>query len=112
MKPSPRAANFSQIILTPLSNPKFDSMSPWPSAAWAEPAPGQWGTAAPFYNNVRWQRQPAESMSFVRNFRMGKEGRSRRVGGSLPNMGRRPKIRVLREIPERLLLRVRGFCAA
>jgi hypothetical protein len=43
--------------------------------AWTEPAPGQWGTAAPFYNNVRWQRQPAESMSFGRNFRMGKEGR-------------------------------------
>ena len=44
-------------------------------AAWAEPGPGQWGTAAPFYNNVRWQRQPAESMSFGRNFRIGKEGR-------------------------------------
>jgi hypothetical protein len=44
-------------------------------AAWTEPAPGQWGTAAPFYNNVRWQRQPAESMSFGRNFRLGKEGR-------------------------------------
>jgi Carboxypeptidase regulatory-like domain/TonB dependent receptor len=43
--------------------------------AWAEPGPGQWGTAAPFYNDVRWQRQPAESMSFGRNFRMGKEGR-------------------------------------
>jgi hypothetical protein len=37
--------------------------------------PGQWGTAAPFYNNVRWQRQPAESMSFGRNFRFGHEGR-------------------------------------
>jgi len=39
-------------------------------AAWQEPAAGQWGTAAPFYNNVRWQRQPAESMSFGRNFRI------------------------------------------
>jgi hypothetical protein len=45
------------------------------TAAWVDPAPGQWGTAAPFYNNVRWQRQPAESMSFGRNFRVGKEGR-------------------------------------
>jgi hypothetical protein len=44
-------------------------------AAWTDPAPGQWGSSAPFYNNVRWQRQPAESMSFGRNFRMGKEGR-------------------------------------
>jgi hypothetical protein len=44
-------------------------------AAWANPGPGQWGTGAPFYNNYRWQRQPAESMSFGRNFRFGKEGR-------------------------------------
>jgi hypothetical protein len=44
-------------------------------AAWTSPGPGQWGTAAPFYNNYRWQRQPAESMSFGRNFRFGKEGR-------------------------------------
>ena len=39
------------------------------------PAPGQLGVSAPFYNNYRWQRQPAESMSFGRNFRFGKEGR-------------------------------------
>jgi hypothetical protein len=44
-------------------------------AAWSDPAPGQWGTSAPFYNDVRWQRQPAESMSFGRNFRFGKDGR-------------------------------------
>ena len=44
-------------------------------AAWSDPGPGQWGTAAPFYSNYRWQRQPAESMSFGRNFRFGKEGR-------------------------------------
>ena len=27
-------------------------------AAWSQPAAGQWGTAAPYYNNYRWQRQP------------------------------------------------------
>jgi len=43
--------------------------------AWVDPGPGQWGASAPFFNNYRWQRQPAESMSFGRNFRMGKEGR-------------------------------------
>jgi hypothetical protein len=43
--------------------------------AWANPGAGQWGASAPFYNNYRWQRQPAEAMSFGRNFRMGKEGR-------------------------------------
>ena len=45
------------------------------TAAWTNPGPGQWGAAAPFYNNYRWQRQPAESMSFARNFPFGKEKR-------------------------------------
>ena len=44
-------------------------------AAWSEPATGQWGGAAPFYSDYRWQRQPSEAMSFARNFRMGKEGK-------------------------------------
>jgi hypothetical protein len=44
-------------------------------AAWTEPATGQWGTSAPFYEGYRWQRQPSEAMSFGRNFRMGHEGR-------------------------------------
>jgi hypothetical protein len=39
-------------------------------AAWTDAAPGQFGTGAPFYNNCRWQRQPAENMSFGRNFRI------------------------------------------
>jgi len=43
--------------------------------AWVDPGPGQWGATAPFLSNYRWQRQPAESMSFGRNFRFGKEGR-------------------------------------
>jgi hypothetical protein len=44
-------------------------------AAWADPGSGQWGVSAPFYNNYRWQRQPAESMSFARNFPFGPERR-------------------------------------
>jgi hypothetical protein len=44
-------------------------------AAFKDPLPGQWGTSAPFYSNLRWQRQPAESMSFGRNFRFGHEGK-------------------------------------
>jgi hypothetical protein len=39
-------------------------------AAWSQPAPGQWGTAAAYYNDYRWQRQPAESMSLGRIFRL------------------------------------------
>ncbi|MBV8841622.1 MAG: TonB-dependent receptor [Bryobacterales bacterium] len=44
-------------------------------AAWADAPAGTFGVSAPFYNGYRWQRQPAESMSFGRNFRMGHEGR-------------------------------------
>jgi hypothetical protein len=44
-------------------------------AAWTEVPGGTWGANAPYFNNYRWQRQPAESMSFARNFRMGKEGK-------------------------------------
>jgi len=37
--------------------------------AWTDAPAGTFGTAAPWYSDVRWQRQPAESMSFGRNFR-------------------------------------------
>jgi hypothetical protein len=43
--------------------------------AWTDAPGGTFGVSAPFYNGYRWQRQPAESMSFGRNFRMGHEGR-------------------------------------
>jgi hypothetical protein len=45
--------------------------------AWVEAPFGTFGTAAPYYNNYRWQRQPAESMGFGRIFPMGREGRYR-----------------------------------
>jgi hypothetical protein len=44
------------------------------TGAWTDAPAGTWSTSAPYYNNFRWQRQPAESMSFARNFRFGKEG--------------------------------------
>jgi len=44
-------------------------------AAWTDAPAGQFGASAFYYNNYRWQRQPAESMAFARNFRFGKEGR-------------------------------------
>jgi hypothetical protein len=44
-------------------------------AAFTDAPGGTWTTSAPYYNNFRWQRQPAESMSFGRNFTIGKEGR-------------------------------------
>jgi len=42
-------------------------------AAWTNPAPGQWGTAAPYYNDYRYQRRPSESMSLGRVFQFGTE---------------------------------------
>ncbi len=39
-------------------------------AAWSNPAAGQWGTAAAYYSDFRYQRRPAESMSLARNFRV------------------------------------------
>ena len=43
--------------------------------AWVDAPAGQFGVSAPFYNGNRWQRKPAESLNFGRNFRMGKEGK-------------------------------------
>ncbi|HSP69903.1 MAG TPA: TonB-dependent receptor [Bryobacteraceae bacterium] len=39
-------------------------------AAWSDAPAGTFGTSAPYYNDYRWQRQPAESLSIGRNFRM------------------------------------------
>ena len=39
-------------------------------AAWSNPTDGQWGTSAPYYNDYRYERRPAESMSFGRIFRI------------------------------------------
>jgi hypothetical protein len=38
-------------------------------AAWSDAPAGQFGTAAAFYGNYRWQRQPGESISLGRTFR-------------------------------------------
>jgi hypothetical protein len=38
--------------------------------AWVEPAYGTFGASAPYFNDYRWQRQPAESMAFGRVFRI------------------------------------------
>ena len=39
-------------------------------AAWANPAPGTWGTAAPYYSDFRYERRPTEQMSLGRVFRV------------------------------------------
>jgi hypothetical protein len=54
-------------------NPQTDTVLN--KAAFTDAPGGTWTTSAPYYEGFRWQRQPAESMSFARNFRMGHEGR-------------------------------------
>ena len=39
-------------------------------AAWTNPAPGQWGTAAPYYSDYRFARRPSEQLSLGRRFRI------------------------------------------
>jgi hypothetical protein len=38
------------------------------TAAWTNPTDGQWGTAAAYYNDYRYQRRPSESFSIGRVF--------------------------------------------
>jgi hypothetical protein len=38
--------------------------------AWQDPAPGQWGTSAAYYNDYRQQRRPTENFNFGRQFRI------------------------------------------
>jgi len=45
------------------------------SKAWANPAPGQFGTALAFYDDFRYQRRPDEQLSVGRGFRLRGTGR-------------------------------------
>jgi hypothetical protein len=38
--------------------------------AWQDPAPGQFGTSAAYYNDYRRQRHPVENVNFGRQFRI------------------------------------------
>ncbi len=53
--------------------------------AWQNPAPGQWGTSAAYYNDYRYQRHPNESMSFGRIFRF-KERASLEIRAEFTNI--------------------------
>jgi hypothetical protein len=67
--------NFSRIPGVPLwtKNPDCGCINPNADfalnpAAWAEPAPGQWGTSALYYNDYRAPRHPSENLSLGRLF--------------------------------------------
>ena len=42
---------------------------------WTDAPVGQFGSSAPFYNDYRWQRQRAESLSLGRTFKLAREGK-------------------------------------
>ena len=60
-------------------------------AAWSNPAPGQWGTAAGYYGDYRYQRRPLESMSLGRNFRI-KEKSNLQIRAEFSNVFNRTEI--------------------
>ncbi|HEY4361139.1 MAG TPA: TonB-dependent receptor [Bryobacteraceae bacterium] len=74
-----------------ISNPNCKCFDPQHTqvlnpAAWTDAPAGTWGTTSPFLG-YRWQRQPAESASFARNFRIGKEGKyNLQVRGEFQNI--------------------------
>ena len=61
-----------QPLFTVDPNSKFDPTKTLVlnKNAWEEPPFGTFGASAPYFNDFRWQRQPAESMAFGRIFRL------------------------------------------
>src|SRR5262249_22638015 len=56
--------------------------------AWANPPGGQYGTAAAYYDDYRFQRRPGASVAFGRTFRI-KERASLNIGAEFTNMSNR-----------------------
>jgi hypothetical protein len=60
-------------------------------AAWSNPAAGQWGTAAAYYTDFRYQRRPSEALSLGRLFRI-KERASLQVRAEFTNVFNRTEV--------------------
>jgi hypothetical protein len=60
-------------------------------AAWTQPANGQWGTAAAYYNDYRSQRRPSEQMGFGRLFAI-REGVNLQVRAEFYNVFNRTEM--------------------
>ncbi|HYR87972.1 MAG TPA: TonB-dependent receptor [Terriglobia bacterium] len=61
-------------------------------AAWADPAPGTFGTAAAYYSDYRYQRQPQENFAFGRIFRIGEKGMSFNIRAEFSNIFNRSRL--------------------
>ena len=60
-------------------------------AAWVNPPAGQYGTAATYYNDYRYERRPAENLSLARNFRI-KERTSLQIRAEFTNIFNRTEV--------------------
>jgi hypothetical protein len=60
-------------------------------AAWADPPAGQFGTAAGYYDDYRYQRRPVENMSLGRVFRI-KESKSLQIRAEFTNIFNRTEV--------------------
>jgi hypothetical protein len=60
-------------------------------AAWTQPAPGQWGTSAAFYNDYRFQRRPTENLGVGRTFRI-KERATVNIRAEFSNIFNRARV--------------------
>jgi hypothetical protein len=60
-------------------------------AAWSNPAPGQWGAAAAYYTDFRYQRRPVENLSLGRVFRI-KERASLQIRAEFTNIFNRAEM--------------------
>ncbi|PYS27137.1 MAG: hypothetical protein DMG11_17415 [Acidobacteria bacterium] len=60
--------------------------------AWADPAPGTFGTAAAYYSDYRYQRQPQENFAFGRTFRIGEKGMSFNIRAEFSNIFNRSRL--------------------
>ena len=59
--------------------------------AWSDPPAGQFGTAASYYSDYRYQRQPQESASLSRLFRV-KEGVNLEIRAEFTNIFNRLRV--------------------
>jgi hypothetical protein len=60
-------------------------------AAWANPPAGQWGTAAAYYSNYRYERRPVENLSLGRVFRI-KERANLQIRAEFTNVFNRTEV--------------------
>jgi hypothetical protein len=60
-------------------------------AAWSNPVSGQWGTAAAYYSDFRYQRRPVENLSLGRIFRV-KEKASLQIRAEFTNIFNRTEM--------------------